>query len=970
MLTSASLQYLVGQMRRTAGLRPLDTASDTELLEYFHRHGDPEVFALIVRRYGAGVLASCRKVLVLEADVEDAFQATFLVLLQSGRTIRRGQALGGWLSGVAHRVALKALASTARRQRAEQQKPPPTNEGPDLSWREACAILHEELDRLPDQFRLPLLLCYLEGKSRDEAAQQLGCTIDTLRGRLERGREHLRVRLTRRGVTLSIGLFAAVATSVTAGGPPQILIEATLLAAASGRTSGTVATLVHEATTTMIFGKIKLVVIALLAVGLLSAGLGWQILGSPSSPPAKPPADKGKPGVSDPKPGNLPQDKDNKTVQWSGRVLDPEGKPVAGARLFGPRFKKNPPTSLEDLEAVQVGTSGTDGRFRVTLQKSANKFLPGYLLAHAEGFGIDWIDLVPKEPDSDEKIFKLVKDQPITGRVLDTEGKPRVGVNVFIQAIEVPENDKLDDYLADWKKSWGAAPRRLKKGMYIPSEAIHGLTTTDTNGHFKVTGAGSERIVRLTIQGKGVAKTTFHVLTRAGLDSRPYQEAALAQDRGMGRIKAPILSGPQATFVVEVGKVIEGVVKDLATSKPLAGVRVGAVFGWSDEIHAVTDMKGKYRLEGLPQDKNFRVKALPPTGSSYLPRSASAEAPAGSAPVYFDLELARGVVVSGRVLDRQTGNGVRAWIHLAPLTENKYFGKPGFDGYRTDRMMENTDQEGRFRVVTIPGKSLLMVQVPYFEKVDGEKLCPYQTARPDPDYKDLFNYQKNYDTWSFTSAGGRSEFLGSENVVKVVDLKEDGGEVKIDLPVERGQTAPVLVQDPDGKPLSGVLASGLMAQMPTTPRLNATDRVMTVYGLDPARPRRVVFFHREKKLGGTVLVRGDEKEQVAIKLAPIGSVSGRFLEGEGEPLVGAEITVNCPYWTAFEMYRYLESTAPSVRTDKEGRFTIPGVVPGMKFYLNIRKDKTYYSVEPKIGLREVEPAQTLDLGDRRLKPQS
>ena len=288
MLTSASLQYLVGQMRRTTGPLPLDTGSDSELLEHFHLHGDPEVFAMIVRRHGARVLASCRKVLALEADVEDAFQATFLVLLRSGRTIRRRQALGGWLSGVAHRVALKALAGTARRQRAEQQKRPQTNEGPDLSWREACAILHEELDQLPDQFRLPLLLCYLEGKSRDEAAQQLGCTIDTLRGRLERGRERLRVRLTRHGVTLSAGLLAAVASSVTAGGPPQILIEATLLAAASGRTAATVATLVHEATTPMAFSKIKLVAITLLAMGLLTAGLGWQILGrivTTSEPP-------------------------------------------------------------------------------------------------------------------------------------------------------------------------------------------------------------------------------------------------------------------------------------------------------------------------------------------------------------------------------------------------------------------------------------------------------------------------------------------------------------------------------------------------------------------------------------------------------------------------------------------------------------------------------------------------------------
>src|SRR5206468_2598626 len=121
------------------------------------------------------------------------------------------------------------------------------------------------------------------------------------------------------------------------------------------------------------------------------------------------------------------------------------------------------------------------------------------------------------------------------------------------------------------------------------------------------------------------------------------------------------------------------------------------------------------------------IFALPRAGSTYLRRSVTAEATPGTAPVRLDIELARGVVVSGRVIDRATGKGVQAGIRFAPLTENKYFGKLGFDGYRTDRTMETTDREGRFRVVTIPGKSLLMVQVHGREKVDGEELSPYQT---------------------------------------------------------------------------------------------------------------------------------------------------------------------------------------------------------------------------------------------------
>jgi hypothetical protein len=145
--------------------------------------------------------------------------------------------------------------------------------------------------------------------------------------------------------------------------------------------------------------------------------------------------------------------------------------------------------------------------------------------------------------------------------------------------------------------------------MYIPSEAIHGSTTTDTNGHFKVTGSGSERVVRLSIQGKGVAKATFHVLTRAGLDPKPYQEAALAQVRANRENlwHLPILSGPQATFVVEIGKVIEGVVKDQATGTPVAGVQVGAVFGFEISVYAVTDRGVSIGLRGC---RRIRITGL------------------------------------------------------------------------------------------------------------------------------------------------------------------------------------------------------------------------------------------------------------------------------------------------------------------------------------------------------------------------
>src|SRR5205085_1368845 len=169
-------------------------------------------------------------------------------LLKNGRAIRGQQAIGRWLYVVAHRLAVQLAVGRRRRVVFEQRTARPVDaDPPDLSWREACAILHEELDRLPDSYRLPLILCYLEGKSRDEAAQEIGVKPDVLRGRLARGRERLRGRLARRGITLSVGLLALVANSVTAGGPPESVLRATLKLAAGGRVPGNVAALLHGA---------------------------------------------------------------------------------------------------------------------------------------------------------------------------------------------------------------------------------------------------------------------------------------------------------------------------------------------------------------------------------------------------------------------------------------------------------------------------------------------------------------------------------------------------------------------------------------------------------------------------------------------------------------------------------------------------------------------------------------------------
>ncbi len=175
--------------------------TERELLERFVTAKDPDAFRVLVERHGPMVLSVCRNVLREPHDVEDAFQSTFLALAKHAGTIQKRDTIGPWLHRVALRLAQKARFQSYRRRLREQVRNQPAWEDPleprDLSF---IPMLREEVNRLPEHYRLPVVLCYLEGKSNQEAAAQLSCPVGTIKGRLSRARQTLRHRLSRRGL--------------------------------------------------------------------------------------------------------------------------------------------------------------------------------------------------------------------------------------------------------------------------------------------------------------------------------------------------------------------------------------------------------------------------------------------------------------------------------------------------------------------------------------------------------------------------------------------------------------------------------------------------------------------------------------------------------------------------------------------------------------------------------------------------
>jgi RNA polymerase sigma factor (sigma-70 family) len=260
-------------------------ASDALLLRRFAESRDEKAFEQLVWRHGLLVLNVCRRVLRHEHDTEDAFQATFLALARKAAAICKHRAVASWLYKVALRVALRARAQAARRheQRLTGCEPLCTEAASDGEWQDLRSLVDEEVNRLPEKYRIPFILCGLEGLSNHEAARQIGCPEGTVRSRLARARVRLRCRLMRRGVGDSAGLLAAATASVTMwAASPVALVRSTTKAAiafatgsvaASEQISSQVLNLTEGVLRTMFPTKLTVALTLLLVIVVGAGGL-------------------------------------------------------------------------------------------------------------------------------------------------------------------------------------------------------------------------------------------------------------------------------------------------------------------------------------------------------------------------------------------------------------------------------------------------------------------------------------------------------------------------------------------------------------------------------------------------------------------------------------------------------------------------------------------------------------------------
>jgi RNA polymerase sigma factor (sigma-70 family) len=263
-----ALNAVARHLRHLAGV-PADALTDAELLRRFVAERDEAAFAGLVERHGPLVWAVCRRSLRRPEDAEDAFQATFLVLARKAASIREAGKVSSWLYGVAYRTAMRTKQTAAKQRRQERRAPARAPDQPvtEAALHELQALLDEEVQRLPAKYRCPFVLCCLEGRSRAEAARELGWKEGTVAGRVAEARERLRLRLARRGIVLAAALCAVEVGRGAASALPPIVA-----AAGRGAPSARAAALAQGVIRAMFATQLKGGAVMLVALGLLAAG--------------------------------------------------------------------------------------------------------------------------------------------------------------------------------------------------------------------------------------------------------------------------------------------------------------------------------------------------------------------------------------------------------------------------------------------------------------------------------------------------------------------------------------------------------------------------------------------------------------------------------------------------------------------------------------------------------------------------
>lgn len=707
-------------LQRLFSLGEVGSMPDHQLLDLFLSRRDETAetaFQELVSRHGPMVLRVCHSLLRDSHDAEDAFQAVFLVLANRADTIRNGRSIANWLFGVAHRVAVRARRSAARRRHLDAQvaerptrEVAPDEDGPD--WQ----ILHEEINGLPERLRAPIVHCYLQGLTYSAAAHRLGLSEVAVRGRLARARERLRRRLTHRGVIIPAGLLVAGAAADLQAAVSTSLVHSTARVAMGFAAGNTAAALAQGVLNAMLLHKIKAAA-AVLLLGLGSASWAWHTtagaadepgqdggggtIPAPSVPAKRPALKKAAPNRG----GTYP-------ITITGRAVDFDGKPIAGAHIYLASRKVAHKRIAETI-------SDAEGRYilrdvELPIEPAKPNEIGGrdvgafQLFGQAEGFGYAWriskafypqprpanITYQPQSgiplshyEANDEIDLDLRFSRPsrLSGTIVDDAGKPLAGVGLEIRDCEsLIEVDNIIGLSFDALNERDSAPPSMK------------IRTTDDAGRFVFEGLPEDCRFRIQVRAKGFPDRWVY--------------AATSREPQPDHDRSPVFTGDfKLTLAVPVDVPIKVVYADTGQPAPKVAVSLGA--GLVSTL-GTTDDQGQVSLGVPPGD--YYLQILPARGTPYLITEDKLAVETNPPVVLRWFYLRPAAIVEVTVVDANTGVGladVDLWRRKGDGPQRDGVFSRSWEAATRIAWVDHprTDAHGKLRALVEPGRHRLGV---------------------------------------------------------------------------------------------------------------------------------------------------------------------------------------------------------------------------------------------------------------------
>jgi hypothetical protein len=712
-----------------------------------------------------------------------------------------------------------------------------------------------------------------------------------------------------------------------------------------------VARLSRRVARTLLLARVG-VAAALILVAVMGMSIGLAAALKPAEKAQRAPAGGAmeKPGGGNEKARAPRDEKDAKAAPMviRGQVLDPDGKPVAGAEVLlslpGPRLEG---------EVRRLGTAGADGRFEVSIPRDLKPkdapvpdapWLKAAVAAAAPGLGPDWSILDPAKP-SDAITLKLRRDDvPIEGRIISLEGRPIPDLSVKVAYIaEFPPEvmRKLRENAGRMNPSlWGEL-----RNVFIPGEKGAFLPVrTGADGRFRITGIGRDRATVLIVDG-GSIEQSIAIVSTSG--DRDYKPVPLPSD-GSGERK---IEAPRFDMAVAPGRVIEGTVRDRDTGQPIADARIRNWFG----AMITADAQGHFRVAGQPKGRENTLEvSVAVDGQPYIKVVKSFSDPRGLAPVQLDIPLKRGIWVEGKVTNRANGKPVKAVVVYFPFRDN-----PGvkdcpdasfLDNNVSDEVEFPTDDRGHFRAVALPGEGILAVSVKEPGYVNDRRLDS-KTAGNVLHAAD-FNY-----------------YMYPYHALVPIDAPAGKTLVIPDIALTPGRTQHIQIAGPDGRPVLGTRI--LCLQSGSTDGEAIKGDECTFIHANPGKAESLIISQADRSLGATIDLKGDEPDPVRVVLQPCGTVTGRLVDEDGKPRPDVKLGIQQRFMTRGDENG--TDRFDPVTTGPDGRFRIKNLVPGLTYNVEaIKPNESNYSLRAEGYLHKnhwtLKLGETLDWGDVQVKP--